>query len=106
METLPGPDAFHNHTIGGRQPGVDGFPGAMLDLAHRRMRRAVGAYLDGEPPPPEAAAVAALLDECWSCSGDAEMRRLIKRSLHRIAAGRARDLAAARLRRWAEGLTM
>jgi anti-sigma factor RsiW len=83
---------------------VGGFPGVMLDVVHRRMRRAVGAYLDGELSPPEAAVVAAHLDECWGCSGDAEMLRLIKRSLQRLAARRPTDLVLVRLRRWADGL--
>lgn len=76
----------------------------MLHAAHRRMRRAVAAYLDGELPFHAIAAVEAHLDECWGCSGDAETLRLMKRSLRRLGERRPTDLAAERLRRWADGL--
>jgi anti-sigma factor RsiW len=76
----------------------------MLSFGHRRVRRAVDAYVDGELTRGQAAAVAAHLDECWGCSGDADTLRLVKRSLQRRATRRPSDLALARLRRWAEGL--
>jgi len=78
----------------------------MLHTAHRRMRRAVDAYLDGELPPTRAGAVEVHLDECWGCSGYADAVRLMKRSLRRLAQRRPSDLAVARLRRWAgEGMS-
>ena len=76
----------------------------MLSAAHRRVRRAVDAYVDGELTRSQAAAVEAHLDECWGCSGEADTLRLMKRSLQRLAARSPSDLARARLRRWAEGL--
>lgn len=77
----------------------------MLDaVAHRSMRRAVDAYLDGELLPERAAAVTAHLGECWGCSGHAEALRLMKPSLRRLGERRPSDLAVARLRRWADGL--
>jgi anti-sigma factor RsiW len=77
----------------------------MMLAAHRRTRRAVDAYIDGElRTPARIAAVQAHLDECWGCSGHAETLRLLKRSLRRLAQRQPTDLAAARLRRWATDL--
>jgi anti-sigma factor RsiW len=76
----------------------------MHALAHRRMRRAVDAYIDGELDAVEASAVTAHLDECWGCSGEAETLRLIKRSLRARTVRRPADLALARLRLWADHL--
>jgi anti-sigma factor RsiW len=76
----------------------------MLSAGHRRVRRAVDAYVDGELTRGRAAAVAAHLAECWGCSGDADTLRLVKRSLQGRATRRPSDLALARMRRWAEGL--
>jgi anti-sigma factor RsiW len=74
----------------------------MNPFTHRRLRGAVGAYVDGELDPAATAAVAAHLWECWACSGDAEMTRMIKRSLQQR---RGRDvLATVRLRRFAARL--
>jgi anti-sigma factor RsiW len=75
----------------------------MNPLAHRRMRRAVTAHVGGELDPAAAAAVAAHLRECWPCSGDAELTRMITRSLRNRRDSDA--LAAIRLRRFATGLT-
>lgn len=73
--------------------------------AHRRMQRAVGAYVDGElRSPTRITAVRAHLDECWGCSGYAETLRLLKRSLRGLATRQPTDLVAARLRRWATDL--
>jgi anti-sigma factor RsiW len=73
----------------------------MNRLGHRRMRRTVSAFVDGQLDAIEAAVVAAHVRACWECSGDVEVVRLIKRSLRNLA-GRERDaLAAARLRRFA-----
>lgn len=77
----------------------------MLFAAHRQMRRAIDAYVDGElHTPARIAAVQAHLDQCWGCSGYAETLRLLKRSLRRLAQRQPADLAAARLRRWATDL--
>jgi anti-sigma factor RsiW len=66
------------------------------------MRRAVGAYVDGELDAAATAAVAAHLHECWACSGDADVTRVIKHSLQQR---RGRDvLATVRLRRFAARL--
>jgi anti-sigma factor RsiW len=76
----------------------------MNPLAHRRMSRTVAAYLDGELDPAGTVAVAAHLRVCWNCSGEAELLRMIKRSLRH----RAHDdgLAVLRLRRFAAGRTL
>lgn len=82
-----------------------GFPGAMNRVAHRRMQRAVTAFVDGELDAATRAAVEAHLRGCFDCSGDAELARMVKASLHNLA-GRQRDvLTAARLRRFATGLS-
>lgn len=74
-------------------------------LAHRRMQRAVTAYVDGELDAATAATVSAHLRDCFDCSGDAELARIVKASLHNLA-DRERDaLTAVRLRRFAAGLS-
>lgn len=74
--------------------------------AHRRMHRAVDAYIDGELRTPERiAAVRAHLDQCWGCSSYAETLRLLKWSLRRLADRQPTDLGVARLRRWATDLS-
>lgn len=76
----------------------------MTRLAHRRMKRALSAYVDGELDAPTSDAVAAHLRECWDCSGDAEIIRMVKRSL-RTLGDRERDaLGALRVRRFASQL--
>jgi anti-sigma factor RsiW len=75
----------------------------MLLAGHRRMRRDLDAYIDGELPRVRVAAIEAHLEDCWGCSGEADTLRLIKRSLRTLAARRPSDLALARLRRWVEG---
>jgi anti-sigma factor RsiW len=75
----------------------------MLPAGHRRMRRDLDAYVDGELPRVRVAAVEGHLEDCWGCSGEAETLRLMKWSLRRLAARRPSDLALARLRRWVEG---
>jgi anti-sigma factor RsiW len=56
-------------------------------LAHRRMRRTVSAYLDGEVDAATAAEVADHLRHCQDCSGDAELIGLIKTSLSNLRVG-------------------
>jgi anti-sigma factor RsiW len=74
-------------------------------LAHRRMQRAVSAFVDGEVDAATAATVEAHLRECFDCSGDAELARMVKVSLDKLA-DRQRDvLTAIRLRRYATRLT-
>ncbi|MFP3899725.1 MAG: zf-HC2 domain-containing protein [Acidimicrobiia bacterium] len=71
-----------------------------LDASHRRMRRNIAAYVDGELS--DRALVTRVeehLRECWMCSCDAETWRLIRCSLRRLAQRRPVDLGAARLRR-------
>lgn len=73
----------------------------MLTVEHRRMRRAIEAYVDGElSSPARIAAVRAHLDECWDCSSAAEALWLMKRSLRRLAQRRPSSIAVARLQRW------
>ncbi|MGH9185184.1 MAG: zf-HC2 domain-containing protein [Acidimicrobiales bacterium] len=74
-------------------------------LAHRRLQRAVSAFVDGELDGDTFAAVATHLRECWGCSGDAELARLMKASLRHLR-DRDRDvLVAMRLRRFAAQLS-
>jgi anti-sigma factor RsiW len=75
----------------------------MSPMKHRWMRRAVGAYVDGEIDDAAAAAVSAHLRECWYCSGDAEQLRMIKQSLRNRRNGDA--LAVLRLRRFVARFT-
>lgn len=77
----------------------------MNRIAHRRMQRAVSAFVDGEVDAGTAASVEAHLRECFDCSGDAELARMVKASLHNLA-DRQRDvLTAVRLRWFATGLS-
>lgn len=71
---------------------------------HRRMRRQVEAWVDGELSGAAAAVVRRHLDECWGCSEDAELLRLMKVALGRLSGREPAGLAAMRLRRWASHL--
>jgi anti-sigma factor RsiW len=73
-------------------------------LQHRKLRRAIESYLDGEADPALAAEIRRHLAECWTCSEDAELLRLVKVALHQLDARRPIDLAAARLSRYAASL--
>ena len=70
-------------------------------LAHLRIRRQIGAYLDGELQGALARAVADHLDECWDCNDAAHDLRLIRASLARRGRRSPPNLAVARLRRLA-----
>lgn len=77
----------------------------MHRISHRRMQRAVTAFVDGELEEAAATVVKAHLRDCFDCSGDAELARMVKMSLQHLA-GRQRDaLTAVRLWRFAAGLT-
>jgi anti-sigma factor RsiW len=71
---------------------------------HRRYRRQVSAFVDGELDPPATAAMERHVRDCWGCSGAVEQIRLIKLSLARLSGRRPEPISAARLRRWARGL--
>jgi anti-sigma factor RsiW len=73
-------------------------------LAHRRMRRDVEAYLDGELAPEARARVARHLSTCWECSIAAETLRLLKRALSHRRDRTPASVAERRLRRFAEAL--
>jgi hypothetical protein len=73
-------------------------------LQHRKIRRAVGLYLDGEADPALAVDIRRHLGECWSCSQDAEWLLLLKAALRQIDARRPVDLAVARLGRYTSSL--
>lgn len=73
----------------------------MFDPKHRRMRRRVEAYVDGQVGPVDAAEVEGHLRDCWGCSADAETLRLVKQSLRHLGDRIPTHLGAARLRRWA-----
>jgi len=72
----------------------------MSTWAHRRTKRLLSAYVDGELDQDASATVAAHLRDCWGCSGDVEITRMVKRSLRNLG-DRDRDaLGALRLRRF------
>jgi anti-sigma factor RsiW len=71
---------------------------------HRSLRRGVETYLDGEADPSLAVSVRRHLAACWECSEDAEWLVLIKSALVRIGERRPRELAVARLARYASTL--
>jgi anti-sigma factor RsiW len=73
-------------------------------LAHLRLRRAVGAYLDGELTPDAYDEVARHLSICWKCSIRAETLRLLKRALGQRSDWTPSSVAGRRLRRFAERL--
>lgn len=72
----------------------------MLDLAHRRFRRAVGPYADGELDGRAARVLADHIRACEGCRHHLAMVLAIKRSLRRLATQEPPALAATRLRRW------
>ncbi|GAC1376246.1 MAG: hypothetical protein NVSMB4_04950 [Acidimicrobiales bacterium] len=71
-------------------------------LAHRRMRRAVEAYLDGELPADAGTEVAHHLAMCWECSTVADTLRLLKHALRRRRDHGMASMPVRRLRRYAE----
>jgi anti-sigma factor RsiW len=73
-------------------------------LAHRRLRRAVDAYLDGELTSDARAEVANHLSICWECSIAAETLRLLKRALSHRRDRTPPSVAEHRLRRFAHAL--
>jgi anti-sigma factor RsiW len=73
-------------------------------LAHRRLHRAVEAYIDGELTPDTHAEVARHLSICWKCSISAETLRLLKRALTQRSDWTPSSVAGRRLRRFAEQL--
>jgi anti-sigma factor RsiW len=77
----------------------------MNRIAHRRMQRTVTAFVDGELDAATEAAVEAHLRDCWDCSGDVELARMVKASLHHLADRDQDALTALRLRRFAAGLS-
>jgi len=77
----------------------------MSSLRHRRIRRWITPYLDGELDRARARAVADHLEDCWGCSGDVSTLRLVKHSLGGLGARTPTSLAGARLRRWAADLS-
>ncbi|WP_372595216.1 zf-HC2 domain-containing protein [Actinotalea sp.] len=70
-------------------------------LRHRRLRRRLVPYLDGELDAGPAGEVAAHLRDCWGCSGDAETNRLIRAALRHMGADGTVSLPVVRLQRFA-----
>jgi anti-sigma factor RsiW len=68
-------------------------------IGHRRWRKAIDAYVDGELDPDVRAQVAAHVRRCWWCSEDVELTGMIKASLRQRR--RVIPLSVARLRRFA-----
>ncbi|HEV8627647.1 MAG TPA: anti-sigma factor [Acidimicrobiia bacterium] len=73
----------------------------MRAFSHRRFRRALSRYADGELDASAAQALALHLVECDRCSREFAMVRAIKGSLQRVADAEPPTLAATRLQRWA-----
>ncbi|MGH8971094.1 MAG: zf-HC2 domain-containing protein [Actinomycetes bacterium] len=71
---------------------------------HRRWRLAVEAYADDELPPAVRRPLRSHLRECWGCSEDVELMRMVKASLRRQPA-RVEPLQLARLRRVVQQLS-
>ncbi len=69
------------------------------------MQRAVTAFVDGELDAATAALVEAHLRDCFDCSGDAELARMVKTSLQNLGQRQRDVLTTARLRRFATGLS-
>jgi len=76
----------------------------MSAYRHRRERRLVQAYLDGELQGAPARAAAEHLGLCFDCSSAAETQQLVLASLRRLAAQVTPPLAAMRLRRYGRDL--
>ncbi|MDZ7675320.1 MAG: zf-HC2 domain-containing protein [Acidimicrobiales bacterium] len=78
----------------------------MRHPAHRRIRREVEVWLDGELHSPDRIVeVESHLDECPDCRQDLDVLQRMKCSLRRLASNRPTDLTAARLHRWARRLS-
>ena len=73
-------------------------------LGHRRLRRDVETYLDGELCPDDQARVADHLRVCWECSVAAETLRLLKEALRQRRHREPATVGARRLRRFADQL--
>ncbi len=76
----------------------------MVSVTHQCFRRAVDPYLDGELDLTASTRMAHHLAECEGCRQTAEAVLAFKRSLRRLPSREPPTLAAARLRRWANGL--
>ena len=78
-----------------------GFPVVRMPGHQLRFGRVVEAYLDDALSPAARARVGAHLRECWPCSEEAELLRMVKTSL-RHRPQRVCSLELARLHRFAE----
>ncbi len=81
-----------------------GFRKPVNRFEHRRLRKGVEAYLDGEADPALAVTVRRHLSECWSCSEDAQWLALVKAAVARIGGRRPPELSLARMSRFALSL--
>ena len=77
----------------------------MVSITHHRFHRAVDPYVDGELHLTASTRMANHVAECEGCRRAAETVLAIKRSLRRLAGQEPPTLAAARLRRWADGFS-
>lgn len=73
----------------------------MHPVRHLLLNPRLGPYLDGELDSALEARVRAHLRECWRCSGELELQRLIRAALRQCRAARPSSLAVTRLRRFA-----
>lgn len=73
----------------------------MHPVRHLLLSPRLGPYLDGELDPALEARVRAHLRECWRCSGELELLRLIAAALRQHRSAGPPALAVTRLRRFA-----
>lgn len=73
----------------------------MHPVRHLLLNPRLGPYLDGELDPALEARVLTHLRECWRCSGELELQRLIRSALRQSRATGPSSLAVTRLRRFA-----
>ena len=73
----------------------------MHPVRHLLLSRRLGPYLDRELDLALEARVRAHVRECWRCSGELELQRLIRAALRQRRGGGPPSLAVTRLRRFA-----
>jgi len=70
-------------------------------VKHRKLRRMVSAYVDGEIESAQAQQVSEHLAQCWECRAAAQLLRVMKESLRRLgrrSAPEIKDPEASRAR--------
>ncbi len=73
----------------------------LIAIGHHSLRRSIERFVDGEAPPPEAAAAMVHLRRCRKCRAAAQLLARMKAGLRRRAQREPDPLAVTRLRRYA-----